>query len=178
MLLLVSFQSTASIYIFFFPCSTRLIKEYMDHFDVFSNVTVMNTNITTYTLDDDILSLEIPKVYSFILLDCIMCSDLYIESDIASLQHIASSICKIQELYGVIPNVTALGQHSQAVVDMILQSRAEGKLKEVDLPPEIDRLILIDRAVDMVTPFITPLTYEAVIDEVGCSTLFSLVNWI
>lgn len=138
----------------------------MDHFDVFGNVTVMNTNITTYTLDDDILSLEIPRVYSSGFRICFICRDLYVESDISPLQHLVSSICKIQELYGVIPNVTAIGQHSHAVVDMLLQSRAEGKLKEVDLPPEIDRLILIDRSVDMVTPFITPLTYEAVIDEV------------
>ena len=50
---------------------------------------------------------------------------------------------------------------------MILQYRLEGKLQEVDLPPEIDRLILIDRSVDMVTPLITPLTYEGVIDEVS-----------
>lgn len=50
---------------------------------------------------------------------------------------------------------------------MILQYRLEGKLQEVDLPPEIDRLILIDRSVDMVTQFITPLTYEGVMDEVS-----------
>lgn len=62
--------------------------------------------------------------------------------------------------------MTAIGPHSQAVVDMILQTRLEGKLKEVDLPPEIDQLILIDRSVDMVSPFITPLTYEGVIDDV------------
>lgn len=83
------------------------------------------------------------------------------------LQHLTKSICTLQELYGVIPNVTAIGPNSQAVVDMMLQARVEGKLKEVDLPPEIDRLILIDRSVDMITPFITPLTYEGIIDEVS-----------
>ena len=88
-------------------------------------------------------------------------------NDLTSLQVLANSILVLQQLYGVIPNITAIGPHSQAIVDMILQYRLEGKLQEVDLPPEIDRLILIDRSVDMVTPLITPLTYEGVIDEVS-----------
>ena len=50
---------------------------------------------------------------------------------------------------------------------MMVQYRLEGKLQEVDLRPDINRLILIDRSVDMVTPFITPLTYEGVMDEVS-----------
>jgi hypothetical protein len=31
--------------------------------------------------------------------------------------------------------------------------------------PEIDTLVILDRAVDLVTPLLTPLTYEGVIDE-------------
>ena len=31
--------------------------------------------------------------------------------------------------------------------------------------PEIDTLLLLDREVDLVTPLITPLTYEGLIDE-------------
>lgn len=72
----------------------------------------------------------------------------------------------IQQLYGVIPAITAVGPHSQAVVDMLLQARAEGQLNEVDLPPEIDRLILLDRGADLVSAFVTPLTYEGMLDEV------------
>ena len=49
---------------------------------------------------------------------------------------------------------------------MVLQSRVEGRLKEVDLPPEISRLVVIDRSADPVTPFVTPLTYEGLINEV------------
>ena len=31
--------------------------------------------------------------------------------------------------------------------------------------PEIDSLVLIDRVTDLVTPLLTPLTYEGIIDE-------------
>lgn len=73
----------------------------------------------------------------------------------------------MEQYYGVIPDITAIGANAQAVVDMLLQARVEGKVKEVDLPPEIDRLVIIDRAADTVSPFVTPLTYEGLLDEVG-----------
>ncbi len=34
------------------------------------------------------------------------------------------------------------------------------------MKPEIDTLLLIDRDVDLVTPMVTPLTYEALIDDI------------
>ena len=91
---------------------------------------------------------------------------MYLEKNISSIEHISKAIATIQELYGIIPNITAVGPHSQSVADMVVQQRTEGNIKEVNLPSEIDRLILLDRSVDLVTPFITPLTYEGIIDEV------------
>ena len=140
----------------------------MQDLEVFQNVTTINTDISIYPLDDDILSLEISNCYSYNDLSISLSyRDTYLQNDLTSLQALANSILVLQQLYGVIPNITAIGPHSQAIVDMILQYRLEGKLQEVDLPPEIDRLILIDRSVDMVTPLITPLTSEGVIDEVS-----------
>ena len=37
--------------------------------------------------------------------------------------------------------------------------------QEPQLSPKIDNLILIDRSVDMITPMMTQLTYEGLIDE-------------
>ena len=92
--------------------------------------------------------------------------DLYLQNDLTSLQLVADALCSMEQYYGVIPDITAIGTNAQAVVDMLLQARVEGKVKEVDLPPEIDRLIIIDRTADMVSPFVTPLTYEGLLDEV------------
>ena len=91
---------------------------------------------------------------------------MYLEKNISSAELVAKAISTIQELYGVIPKITAVGPNSQSVASMIVQNRLEGNIKEVNLPPEIDRLILLDRSVDLVTPFVTPLTYEGLIDEV------------
>ena len=44
--------------------------------------------------------------------------------------------------------------------------RRELDIEEEAKVPEIDNLILIDRHVDMVTPMLTQLTYEGLIDEI------------
>lgn len=64
------------------------------------------------------------------------------------------------------------------VLDMITRFRREG---EADVgtggpdsagtgtappEPEIDTLILLDRGVDVITPLMTPLTFEALVDQV------------
>ncbi len=93
--------------------------------------------------------------------------DLLLNNDYTSLQLMANALMRIQSLYGVIPHVTAIGANATAVVEMISQKRVESKEKESDLPPEIDRLIVIDRSMDLVTPFVVPLTYEGLLDEVA-----------
>lgn len=35
-----------------------------------------------------------------------------------------------------------------------------------DIRPEIDRLLILDRTIDFVSPLVTQLTYEGLIDEV------------
>ena len=139
----------------------------MQRFEVFQNVNTVNTDISTYTLDDDLLSLEISRCYSYLFLLIIIHREMYLEKNISSVELVAKAISTIQELYGVIPKITAVGPNSQSVAAMIVQNRLEGNIKEVNLPSEIDRLILLDRSVDLITPFVTPLTYEGLIDEVG-----------
>ena len=78
----------------------------------------------------------------------------------------ASALMRVQSLYGAIPNVTAIGANAISVAEMMVQQRAESAAKEPDLPPEIDRVVLLDRSVDLATPFVAPLTYEGLLDEV------------
>lgn len=96
--------------------------------------------------------------------------------------------------FGTIPNVKAKGPHAAVALQRFLSlkkqrlirrqqqqqqlqqeqlsSEDDGEDEEeggggrgVNAPPEIDTLVILDRAVDFVTPLLTPLTYEGVIDE-------------
>ena len=49
---------------------------------------------------------------------------------------------------------------------MMFRMRREMSSSEPLIVPEIDRLILIDREADLVTPCLSQLTYEGMIDEV------------
>ena len=49
---------------------------------------------------------------------------------------------------------------------MMLRMRREMAGSESQITPQIDDLFLIDRTVDPLTPLLTQLTYEGLIDEV------------
>jgi len=51
------------------------------------------------------------------------------------------------------------------VTDIILRKRREMADTECQITPLIDSLVLIDRNVDLLTPLLTQLTYEGLIDE-------------
>ena len=47
----------------------------------------------------------------------------------------------------------------------MLRMKKEMEPHEPNIPPRIDNLLLLDRMVDPVTPLMTQLTYEGLIDE-------------
>lgn len=73
---------------------------------------------------------------------------------------------KLQSSFGVIPNVHAKGDMAKIVVDMLLRERKEAANDDLyqSTAPEIDTLIILDRDVDYVTPLVTPVTCEALLD--------------
>lgn len=54
---------------------------------------------------------------------------------------------------------------------MMVRMRREKSGTEEQITPQIDNLVLIDRTVDLLTPFLSQLTYEGFIDE-----LFNIEN--
>lgn len=47
-----------------------------------------------------------------------------------------------------------------------MRMRREQAGSEEQITPQIDNLILLDRTVDLLTPFLSQLTYEGFIDEI------------
>ena len=54
----------------------------------------------------------------------------------------------------------------QHVVDMMLRMRRELSGQEPQITPQIDNLLILDRNVDLLTPLLSQLTYEGLIDEI------------
>ena len=124
------------------------------------NLTIGNCPIDLIPFDDDIMSMELPSCTR----DC------YLSNDTTSISMVAGSLQKLQRMFGTISNVKCKGKLAKIAYD--LWNRME---KEEDSSTsshtrgtegEIDTVLLIDRAVDWISPLVTPLTYEALVDEI------------
>lgn len=106
--------------------------------------------------DIDVLSLELPYVIK----------ENFVEGDSTSLFYVARALMKMQSMYGVIPHIKGKGVTSQQIATMMLKMRREMQLGLAQTePPAISEVILIDRLVDPITPMLTMLTYEGLVDE-------------
>ena len=82
----------------------------------------------------------------------------------------------MQQRHGLFPRITGKGDHARQIADLLLRMRAEWAVTEESTmggpsatrstpSTSIESLILIDRGVDYLTPLLTQLTYEGLIDE-------------
>jgi hypothetical protein len=115
-----------------------------------------------------------------------------VDEDPTMLTTVARSLQKLEATFGAIPNVKAKGPQAALVLHRFLGLKRQRLIRREQQqqgaepdgsggdwvadgssssgaalrgPPEIDTLVILDRAVDLVTPLLTPLTYEGVIDE-------------
>lgn len=87
--------------------------------------------------------------------------------------HVAQSLRKVQDICGTIPRIQSYGNLGEMVLERIMSLRLdeydpydpEGEDDGQESNPEIKAAIILDRAVDLVTPMITPLTYEGLLDD-------------
>lgn len=105
--------------------------------------------------DNDVMSLEQDNCFT----EC------YLESDLTSMYFVANSLMMIQALFGVIPKIYGKGELAKHVTDILLRKRREMADMESQITPLIDNLLLIDRNIDLITPLLTQLTFEGLIDD-------------
>eukprot|EP00039_Didymoeca_costata_P027247 m.17967 g.17967 ORF g.17967 m.17967 type:complete len:609 (+) comp6153_c0_seq1:147-1973(+) len=147
-------------YIFFTPRQTLVCEAALQEQGVFGNCTIGEFHLNFVPMDSDIMSMELPASFS----------DYHIHGDSSSIFYTAHALMQIQKIFGVIPRLVGKGEGAMKVKDILLQKR-----KELGTPitvhPAIESLIIIDRAVDLITPLCSQLTYEGFIDE-----LFGIAN--
>ena len=120
---------------------------------------IFDLNIEWYPIDADVLSLEIKDCLAQLL-----------NGNISSLMDIARALNSLQAVFGRFPTVRAKGDFSCAVVDimkrlMVEDSDVFDNSSKSD-STVISQCIVMDRTIDMITPCLTPRTYEGLLDEV------------
>lgn len=113
--------------------------------------------IELFVLDADILSMENEYVYR----------DMYLNENFSAVHQIVEGLVKLQDIYGQIPRISGQGKSAKLVSDLLLKRRKlQVSRSSQPTTPQIHQLVLIDRRVDLITPFLTQLTYEGLLDEV------------
>ena len=149
------------ITVYFTPSITLKARQYLTKTRTYSKVKIKKLPIYLFPMDNDLVSMELNNPLF----------DLAFHNDPSSLSFVAQALLKLQKNYGMIDFIKAKGELSHNIVQMLIEE--EQALKgESRIPPAPRRrgrpnyeLILIDRSTDWVTPFTSPLTYEALIDE-------------
>lgn len=76
---------------------------------------------------------------------------------------------QLQATFGLFPRLTGKGDKAKVLADMLLRMRQESIVDSrtalYGQSQSNENLIIIDREVDFITPLLTQLTYEGLIDE-------------
>jgi len=147
----------AELHIIFVPKKSQLcegrLKE-LEVFEMFSSI--QELCIDLYPVDCDVLTMGLESSFK----EC------NLEKDMTSMQSAARALMTIQALYGIIPSIYGKGKCSKHVYDLMIRMRRELMGSEPQMTPQIDTLLLLDRTVDLISPLVTQLTYEGLIDEI------------
>ncbi|KAG9046525.1 hypothetical protein FS837_004275 [Tulasnella sp. UAMH 9824] len=145
------------------PRRTTLCDRVLEEEGVFGEITISNYKLEFIPLEDDLLSLEWESTYKEIFLD----------GDETAVYSAAQALLTLQQAYGLFPRIVGKGDGAKKLADLLLHLRAhpsdpaQAQHPNLQTQSEIfDSLIIIDRSTDMVTPLLTQLTYEGLLDEV------------
>lgn len=131
-------------------------------------VSLHSLQIDIFPLETDVLSMELFLYQQ---------ESSYYSQQSAFITTVARSLLQVQDVAGRIPRIQSYGIMAEEVVrkllDMTIQDETSATTntnnthhRESTSSCNIDALLVLDRAVDYVTPMLTPLTYEALLDEV------------
>ena len=140
-------------HLIFIPKITNEIHSLLKEINLEADYKTHSLCIDMYSLDYDLLSLE--DHYAFY--------DLYVNKNLDILSILANCILKYETVFGKIKHKYYKGNLSKKL--NILLSQLEKENLNNDDDDSTLGCIILDRSVDMVTPFCTPFSYEGLLDE-------------
>ena len=142
-----------------------LSDKILEEAGVLGDTNVAELPLFFFPLEDDLLSLELNDSFR----------DLYLAKDPTPVFLMARALMGIQQKHGLFPRIIGKGDNAKRVADLLSRMRQEllagedtGETDKAGLSPSttIENVIIIDREVDFVTPLLTQLTYQGLLDEV------------
>ena len=144
-------------YIVFLPRRTIECDELLEINGLLIEDRIHHFALDLLQLDEDLLSMELPRSFANCLLDDDDTQKIYVQS----------SLQRIETVFGKIKYKFAKGPVSAKIVNNLNAINATTSFSQVSgqSDSEIDCLIMLDRTVDLISPFCVQQTYEGQIDE-------------
>ncbi|RDB28384.1 Vacuolar protein sorting-associated protein 33A [Hypsizygus marmoreus] len=142
------------------PRVSTLVSQILEEEGVLGDVTISAYNLQFIPLAEDVISLEYDNAFK----------DLWVDGDETVIYDSAQALTTFQKLYGLFPRIVGKGDYAARLTTLLIRETpksSNSSSPETLLTPSerIDSLIVLDRRVDMITPLLTQLTYEGLIDE-------------
>lgn len=140
------------INIIFIPGETPKIIEYlieMNHINVFG---LYSFSIDILPIDYDLFSLDNDESFR----------EIYIDKNNSSIEQLANIVLKLEVAFGKIKHKYIKGNNAKLFFDLLFNKEEEHNIKSTD---ETFGMIVLDRSVDFITPFLSNLTFEGLVDD-------------
>ncbi|KAI0274951.1 Sec1-like protein [Gloeopeniophorella convolvens] len=142
------------------PRISTLVSRVLEEEGVLGDVTISSYNLQFIPIADDVVSLENGDAFK----------EIWVDGDETSIYDSSQALHTLQKLFGLFPRIVGKGDHAGRLADLLTRQTTQSVNSDreslVDVSNMFDSLIVIDRRVDMITPMLTQLTYEGLIDEV------------
>ncbi|GJJ06549.1 hypothetical protein Clacol_000741 [Clathrus columnatus] len=131
--------------------ATRILEEE----GVLGEVALSSYNLQFITLEEDVISLEYETAFK----------EIWVDGDETAIYDSAQALFTLQRLYGSFPRLLGKGDRAARLCQLFQKISTTASTFQNSTSEKIDALIIIDRQVDLLTPLLTQLTYEGLIDE-------------
>ncbi|KAF8482065.1 Sec1-like protein [Russula ochroleuca] len=146
--------------LFLVPRTSALITRVLEEEGVLGDITISSYNLQFIPIADDVVSLENSEAFK----------EIWVDGDETSVYDSSQALHTLQKLFGLFPRIIGKGDHAGRLADLLTRQTTQRASVDqdglLDISDTFDSLIVIDRRVDMITPLLTQLTYEGLIDEI------------
>ncbi|KAF9055953.1 Sec1-like protein [Panaeolus papilionaceus] len=139
------------------PRISTLVSRILEEEGVLGDVSISSYNLQFIPIAEDVVSLEHENALR----------ELWVDGDQTVIFDSVQALLTLQQLYGTFPQIVGKGDYAQRLASLLTRQtpKAQAASSQSTTSPKIDSLIILDRRADMITPLLTQLTYEGLVDE-------------
>ncbi|KAI0803180.1 Sec1-like protein [Irpex lacteus] len=146
--------------LFLVPRTSTLVTRILEEEGVLGDVTIAAYNLQFIPIADDVISLEHDSAFK----------EIWADGDETVVFNSMQALTSIQSHFGIFPRIVGKGDYAARLANLLTKNLPTTSVDSPNsllrsLSDKLDCLIIIDRRTDLVTPLLTQLTYEGLIDE-------------